>query len=320
MATNSNTFSNGIVNKYTIRPKNLTQYNAFRGVIDFSQPGQFDQFETGYSFLAVIKMPKFMDMLAEQDDGLKSMVLSFNHMLEFEFRGLTGLPDMQGDGYEVGDGTNTVKFISNVTRDTSVELTSTFYERRGSLIAKYIATYLSGIKDPISKAKTYHGLIANGLLEPSFENEVGTFMYMVTDNTMMRLEKAYLLTDVQFNRAEESMYDSTKGDINNREVNITFNCFPITGFMVDKAAKALLQDITGVNVSTDTAGAPTYKVDKTEGVAVLDSTDYKWGIMNSSSDSHIDSLVEAANIEDGQMLGKGNGGYSYSGNPTNVEI
>ena len=315
MATYSNGVANGIVNNYTIRPKNLTQYNAFRGVIDFSQPGQFDQFETGYSFLAVIKMPKFMDMLAEQDAGLKSMVDTFNHMLEFEFRGLTGLPDMQGDGYEVGDGTNTVKFISNVTRDTAVELTSVFYERRGSLIAKYIATYLSGIKDPISKAKTYHGLIANGLLEPSFENEVGTFMYMVTDNTMLRLEKAYLLADVQFNRAEESMYDSTKGDINNREVNVTFNCFPITGYMVDKAARALLQDITGVNVTADVSGVPTYKVEKTENVAVLDSADYRWGIMDSNSDGKIQSLVDATAVEYNGMLGKDNH-YSYTGNST----
>ena len=315
MATYSNGVANGIVNNYTIRPKNLTQYNAFRGVIDFSQPGQFDQFETGYSFLAVIKMPKFMDMLAEQDAGLKSMVDTFNHMLEFEFRGLTGLPDMQGDGYEVGDGTNTVKFISNVTRDTAVELTSVFYERRGSLIAKYIATYLSGIKDPISKAKTYHGLIANGLLEPSFENEVGTFMYMVTDNTMLRLEKAYLLADVQFNRAEESMYDSTKGDINNREVNVTFNCFPITGYMVDKAARALLQDITGVNVTADVSGVPTYKVEKTDNVAVLDSADYRWGIMDSNSDGKIQSLVDATAIEYNGMLGKDNH-YSYTGNST----
>lgn len=290
----------GIVNNHTIRPKNLVQYNAFRGVIDFSQPGQFDQFETGYSFLSVIKMPKFMEMLAEHDNGIKQMVQSFDHMLEYEFRGLTGLPDMQGDGYEVGDGTNNVKFISNVTRDTAVELTSTFYERRGSLIAKYIATYLTGIKDPMSKAKTYHGLIASDFLEPSFENEVGTFMYMVTDNTMLRLEKAYLLTDVQFNRAEESMYDSTKGDINNREVNVTFNCFPITGNNVDRAARALLQDITGVDVSVDNVGNPKYDNTKFadakgKGFATLDSTNYNWGVMDKKSASFIQSLVDARN-------------------------
>lgn len=292
----ANKANSGIVNNYTIRPKNLTQYNAFRGVIDFSQPGQFDQFETGYSFLAVIKMPKFMELLAEQDAGLKQMVQSFDHMLEYEFRGLTGLPDMQGDGYEVGDGVNTVRFLSNVSRDTSVELTSTFYERRGSLITKYIGEYLSGIKDPMSKAKTYHGLIANGVLEPSLENEVGTFMYMVTDNTMLRLEKAYLLCDVQFNRAEESMYDSTKGDINNREINVTFNCFPVTGYMVDKAAKSLLEDITGVNVTVgDSAGNATYRTVKTDDVAVLDSANYRWGVMDDKSASAIESLVTAAN-------------------------
>lgn len=308
----ANKANSGIVNNYTIRPKNLTQYNAFRGVIDFSQPGQFDQFETGYSFLAVIKMPKFMELLAEQDAGLKQMVQSFDHMLEYEFRGLTGLPDMQGDGYEVGDGVNTVRFLSNVSRDTSVELTSTFYERRGSLITKYIGVYLSGIKDPMSKAKTYHGLIANGVLEPSLENEVGTFMYMVTDNTMLRLERAYLLTDVQFTKAEESMYDSTKGDINNREVNISFNCFPIMGKKVDKAAKALLQDITGVQVTTDTAGNPTYQQKTAEGAsdgytadakrtAVFDSMDYTWGIMDKNgkgiNSSYEEALGEALSKE-----------------------
>lgn len=295
-----NAVNTGIVNNYTIRPKNLTQYNAFRGVIDFSQPGQFDQFETGYSFLAVLKMPKFMEMLAEKDSGMKDIVQSFNHMLEYEFRGLSGLPDMTGDGYEVGDGVNTVRFLSNVSRDTSVELSSTFYERRGSLITKYMAEYLSGIKDPMSKAKTYHGLIAKGFLEPSLENEVGTFMYMVTDNTMLRLEKAYLLCDVQFTKAEESMYDSTKGDINNREMNISFNCFPVTGYMVDKAAKSLLEDITGVQVNpSNNAGGVTYSTVKTEDVAVLDSANYRWGIMDERSASHLENLVKAANTDNG---------------------
>ena len=303
--------SSGVANDYTIRPKNLVQYNAFRGVIDFSQPGQFDQFETGYSFLSVIKQPEFMKRLADNDAGVKQIVESFNHMLEYEFRGLSGLPDLQGDGYEVGDGTNTVKFISNVTRDTSVELSSTYYERRGSLITKYMELYLTGIKDPMSKAKTYHGLIRSGVLQPSFENEVATLMYMVTDNTMLRLERAYLLTDVQFTKAEESMYDSTKGDINNREVNISFNCFPIMGKKVDKAAKALLQDITGVQVTTDTAGNPTYQQKSAEGTsngytanakrtAVLDSMDYTWGIMDKNGKGINSSYEETL----GQALSK----------------
>ena len=42
------TINAGILNNYSIRPKNLTQYSALRGVVDFTQLGQFDQYETGY--------------------------------------------------------------------------------------------------------------------------------------------------------------------------------------------------------------------------------------------------------------------------------
>ena len=284
----------GLLNNYSIRPKNLTQYTALRGVVDFSQIGQFDQFETGYSFLSVLKMPKFLEVLAEQDTGVAQMVNSFKHMLQYEFRGLSGLPDIQADTFEITDGSNTQRMINNVSRETSVTLSSPYYERSGSLITRFSEYYLTGIKDPMSKAKTYHGLIKNGLLEPSLENEVFTFMYYVTDNTMLRLEKAYLLANVQLTKAETSMYDTTKGDIANKEISIEWNCFPITGYEVDKAAKVLLQDINGVSVTVnDSAGNVTYKVETEEGVAALDSNDYKYGILDENSPSAITPLTDA---------------------------
>lgn len=286
--------NSGLINPYSIKPKNLTQYTALRGVVDFSQIGQFDQFETGYSFLSVLKMPKFLEILAEQDTGVAQMVNSFKHMLQYEFRGLSGLPDIQGETFEITDGSNTQILINNVTRDTSVTLSSPYFERSGSLITKFAEYYLTGIKDPMSKAKTYHGLIKNNLLEPSLENEVFTFMYYVTDNTMLRLEKAYLLANVQLTKAETSMYDTTKGDIANKELSLEWNCFPITGYEVDKAAKVLLQDINGVSVTVnDSAGNVTYKVETTDGVAALDSNDYKYGILDEKSPSAIPSLTDA---------------------------
>ena len=74
-------------------------------------------------------------------------------------------------------------------------------------------------RNKMSQAKTYHGLIKNGLMEPGPENEVFTMMYYVTDNTMLRLEKAFLLANCQFQltKAETSIYNSQKGDINNKE-------------------------------------------------------------------------------------------------------
>ena len=117
-------------------------------------------------------------------------------------------------------------------------------------------------------------------------------LYYVTDNTMLRLERAYLLANCQLTKAETSMYNGNKQDINNKELTISWTCFPITGFEVDKAAKSLLEDITGVSVTIDNS-VPQYKVVSTENVAALDSSDYKYGIMDSRSPSKIDSLVNA---------------------------
>lgn len=288
------TINSGILNNYSIRPKNLTQYSALRGVVDFTQLGQFDQYETGYSFLSVIKMPKFMEVLATLDTGVAAMVNSFKHIIEYEFRGLTGLPNITSNTITLTDGSNEQQLISDVVRETAVELSSNYFERRGSLITRFAEYYLTGIKDPASKAKTYHGLIKNGLLEPGYENEVFTFMYYVTDNTFLRLEKAYLLANVQLTQAETSMYDSEKGQIQNKEISLNWRCFPITGSEVDKAAKKLLEDITGVSVDvSDSAGNVQYRVDTEDGVAALDSADYKYGIMNANSPSAIDALTEA---------------------------
>lgn len=284
--------NNGILNNYTIRPRNLTQYTAFRGVTDFTQIGQFAQFETGYSFLSVIQMPIFMTKLAELDTGVAAMVNSFKHMLEYEFRGLDGLPDITAETYTITDGINEQNLINKVTNDTSITVSSNYFEKTGGLITKFSEYYLTGIKDKISQAKTYHGLIKNNILEPGPENEVFTMLYYVTDNTMLRLEKAYLLANCQLTKAETSMYNSTKGDINNKELTIEWNCFPITGYEVDKAAKSLLEDITGVNV-TSSASSTSYKVVTTENVAALDSNDYTYGIMDKNSPSKISSLVDA---------------------------
>src|SRR5574344_481440 len=289
----ANTINTGIINDYSITPKSLTEYTAMRGIMDFTELGQFDQFETGYSFLSVLQMPKFMTVLGSSSPKVEAMNTAFQHMLEYEFRGFSGLPNVIGDGYELTDGANSVGIIANVSRDTSVSLTANYFERRGGLITKYTEYYLTGIKDPMSKARTYHGLIANNLLQPSLENEVFTMLYYVTDNTYLRIEKAFLLCDVQLSTADMSIYDSNKGDISNRELSIEFRCFPVTGLEVAKAAKSMLNQITGVSVGTPhTAGNVTYGVTATSGVAALDSSDYKYGIMNSDYTSHIPELTD----------------------------
>ena len=285
--------NNGILNNYSIRPRNLTQYTAFRGVTDFTQIGQFAQFESGYSFLSVLQMPEFLVKHAEQDSGIASMVNSFKHMLEFEFRGMDGLPDITSETYTISDGINEQNLINRVTMQTSIQVSSTYYEKMGNLIARFTEYYLTGIKDKMTQAKTYHGLIENNILEPGPENEVFTMMYYVTDSTMLRIERAVLLCNMQLTTARLSdVLNSQRGEISNRETTIEWNAFPVMGYEVDKAASKLLRDITGVQVDS-TAATTTYKVLTKENVAVLDSSDYRYGVMDNNSPSKIQSLVDA---------------------------
>ena len=64
-------FGSNIANGYVKRPKDLSEYQGLRGVTDFTNIGQFNQFETGYSFLFVLQMPVFMTKLAALDDDIE---------------------------------------------------------------------------------------------------------------------------------------------------------------------------------------------------------------------------------------------------------
>ena len=275
---------NKLFNNYTITPRNLSQYTAFRGVTDFTQVGQFNQYESGYQFLEVISLPKWLEVAGTKDATIAQMNKNFKHMLEFEFRGLDGLTDLQGDTFEITDGINSLRMINKVSWDTSIEVSSQYFEKSGSLITKYSEYYLTGLKDPKTQAKTYHGLIADGSIAPGLENEVFTLLYYVTDNTMLRLERAVLLANCQLTKSELSMYNGSRDNISNKEMTISFNAFPVIGYEVDKAANYLLQQITGVRVETKNNTVQYNGVGSVQGVsskdaAVLDSSSYRYGIM-----------------------------------------
>jgi hypothetical protein len=77
-------------------------------------------------------------------------------------------------------------------------------------------------------------------MEPGFENEVFTFLFITTDNTMREVESAYLLIGCQLNSANLDMYNYTKGDISKREVTVKFSGYPIQSTYIDKAAQSMM--------------------------------------------------------------------------------
>lgn len=294
----ANILQTGILNEHTIRPMNLVQYNAFNGVTDFSQIGQFTMYEKGYQMLAVLGMPPFIEMLARQDPDHAGLLASnFRHILENEFKGMDGLPDLTGDsGMNISDGINEQNLIGKVSRDTSIQISMSFYEKIGSPIVKFCNYYLTGIKDPMTQARTYHNLIRYGLMQPSYTNEVFTLLYMATDSTMMRLEKAVLLANCQLTKAEESIYNGNRSDIgSSNEITIEFNAFPIYGYEVDKAAHKLLENRTGVKVDTTVAGSEFTNITNDDSVLALDSYAYEYGIFNEKNPSRNEDLVNLKN-------------------------
>ena len=222
------------------KPKNLLQYRMFKGITDFGNATQFDLFETGYSFLVVCKVPRFIEKLASKDSAIQELLNNYVAILENEFKGLSGIDNITSETSEISDGISTLNVITKVTEQSASTITMNFTEKSGSTITKFHKYYLSGIKDPRSQARTYHGLLKEGVIEPDYANEVFTLLYIVTDNTYRNIEAAYLLLNTQITTAETNMYETTKGDISFKELSVEMNCFPVTGDAVNEKAKKVL--------------------------------------------------------------------------------
>ena len=223
---------------YTKKAVSLAEYSMMRGVTDFSNAAQFNLYETGYSHLVVISTPKCIS--EHKDRDVQEMLTTFSYILEYEFRGLSGIEDITADSLEVTDGISTLNVIGKVNKQSASEISMTFTEKSGSIITNFLKFYLEGLKDPRTQAKTYHGLIKYGKLAAGFENEVFNLLYLVTDNTMLQLEKAYLLCNAWPNKATTSIYNTEKGNIEKQEIELTWNCYVIDGPEVDERALNIL--------------------------------------------------------------------------------
>lgn len=231
------------VNKFGFlkKPKDVTKYLLMRGVTDFGNLAQFNQFESGYPFLIVTGIPKFLEVLREKNTEYATLINNFCHILEYEFIGLSGIDDISSDTSELTNGISNLNVITKVNQQSASNFTMEFKEKAGSIITKVQNLFLTGIKDPRTQVKSYHGLIKEGLIEDGYENEVFSFMYFVTDNTLMNVERAYLIVSAQIAKVDESIFNGSRSDIGFKDVSVEFNGYPITGRLVDEKAQAMLK-------------------------------------------------------------------------------
>lgn len=259
-----NMFANTLAPNYA-----LTKFTLNRGVTDFSNLIQFDLYETGYSFLVLLSIPKFMDTLKAVNTSYRDLINTYQHIIEYEFRGCSGIDDMTSDTGSLTNGINELNVITKVNEQSASNFTMSYYERSGSIITKTHELYLRGIKDPRTQIKRYNGLInsafnkvavasgdstdssnstiygasaaGNYINEKGYHMEVFHFLLIITDNTGLNLEKAYLLASCQPTAANTNIYNVTRGEISFSELSLTYNGFPISGRIVNSKATKFIE-------------------------------------------------------------------------------
>ena len=242
MADVNNMFAN------TISPDSIiTKYTLMRGVTDYTALKQFDLYETGYSFLVCLKIPIFLDKLISVNDEYKKLIQMYRHIIEYDFRGAQGIEDINSETNSLTNGISDLNMITKTTEQSASSFSMNYFERSGSVLTKVNELFLRGIKDPRTQMKRYNGLLkarfngpnssANGEMQgKGFYYEVFHFLLIVTDNTGLNLEKAYILASCQPGQANTSIYNVSRGEIGFSELSLQFNGFPICGRIVNQKA------------------------------------------------------------------------------------
>lgn len=233
-------------NDYSKAPWKASEYANMRGVVDWGNLFQFAPYESGYCFLVVINGPFIANStIAGNKDGFGDLQDAFIKILEQEFKGLSGIGNITSDTMEISDGITSISLLGKVNQETNSQITMEFTEKSGSLITKYVSTYLRFVRDPKTEAKTYGGAItAANARDASPAKEVFNFLYVITDSTCLNIEKAFLILNAQPTEASYGdLYNMNKGDISTKDVSITFNAFVVDGKLPNKIALVYMRSM-----------------------------------------------------------------------------
>lgn len=265
---------------YSLAPNSVTKFTLFRGVTDYTNLAQFDLYETGYSFLICLQIPVFLDKLgnfSQSTGGYKTLIDNYRHIIEWEFRGAQGIEDITSDVAPISNGITDINIITKVNEQGGSTFTMNYFERSGSILTKVNELFLRGIKDPKTQVKRYNGLLVEPfslrnnfqfnnndltantksidstndsgnvkntvMQESGYQYEIFHFLLIITDNTCLNVERAYLLACCQPNTANTNIYNVTRGEIQFQELGLQFNGIPLPGRIVTHKAVNFLRYI-----------------------------------------------------------------------------
>ena len=320
------------------KPRKLTTLDGdLRQPFDPTNAGIFKRYESGYSIFLVMSIPEMLYKLTSTEVGsvtginyrkiYADTIWSYIRILEREYKRLDGLENINSQSIEFS-GLNevSVNSINVVEENHNPTITLTYTEPYGTVLTRVHELFLKGIDDPVvGHRKHYNGLIDDKILAPSFKNEVFSFLYMITDNTGLRLERAYYIFNAQPTTAHiGDLFNSGRGDVEFKEISYEFKCNVVSNEPVFREANKILEAITGCtyNESSDTmsvASRPLFEMNSTEfsGYRGLNDADQAIGGLNFPRSGknifYIDALKKYWSDDYRDETGNSGGG-SVSGN------
>ncbi len=269
-----------------LRKVDNKKISDMRGLIDPSNLAQFNQFEGGYSIFSVVTIPEILRLLATSNALVPGEKVSFRtkyhdlistyvKILEQEFKGLSGIDNITAETGEFTNGITTINMINKIVEQSAGTFTMNYTEKAGAPLTRTHELLLKAIKDSKTNFKHYHGLIKAGeiqLNQVGFQSECFSFLYMVTDNTGLRLERAYYIVGAQPTSAEVSdLFNSTKGENDFKEISVEFNGVALNNSAIDKKAREYLGYLTGTVIDYENDVVSEYNNDAKY---VIDSTNF----------------------------------------------
>ena len=281
------------INAYTVQPYQSNAY-SHKGVWDLTNLYQFAPYEAGYCMLAVLSSPSFMRTNVKGQSSHYSYNLllqeAFVKMLENEFKGLDGIEDITTETMEFTDGISTTSRISKVNQPLQQNISMRYTEKTGTLISKYLSTYLKTVKDPRTQVKTYATISGDSVLG-GFHKEVFNMLYIVTDSTCLRVEKAFLLLNAFPTSAPYSdEFNMERGAIESKEITINFTANVVDGAQANKIAKAYLRTLVNLSVKHNSN-----KIN-------LNSSDFNYSFHDQNGSRRKISTVQVRNFKDGKRV------------------
>jgi hypothetical protein len=225
MINNSKITSQSGINNTT---NEFVNSNLFRGIVrlDDKNINQFQQKLTGYGFFFWTKAPPMFD------HGNPELWTMFKNYSEKGLTTFDGFGNMTLETSEIMGGINGKPIVlPETTREDQNNFSMQVWEPKGSLCRSAIEWWMTGISDPETGYRHYHGLIADYVnsggskgLECKPSNHTAECIYIQTDETGYGIESASFFANVFPTSIDKSDTNFNAGDHTFVQLTLEFAC------------------------------------------------------------------------------------------------